>query len=278
MFPFKTALNSSTLFPFGLDAAAQVRVAAEAGYDGVELWVKDIEAYLRAGGTLRELRNTAEGSGVALVNAIAFFAWADADPAAREAGLRQAEGELHMLAELGCAAVAAPPFGDVEGTSLEAMAGCFARLVELGRRLGVEPYLEFWGRARRLSRLSEAIFVAVESGVEGARLLLDPFHMYTGGSGLGGLAYLPGAAIGIVHVNDYPASPPREQIADAQRVFPGEGVAPTHGLAGLLARAGYGGHLSLELFREGYGDATPLQVARRGLDAVRRAYSVDDQP
>ncbi|MEN9935643.1 MAG: xylose isomerase [Chloroflexota bacterium] len=274
MFPFKAALNASTLFPFGLDVRAQARVAAEAGFEGIELWTKDIDAHLERGGSARELGRELADTGLTVANAIAFFPWADADDAVRERGFAQAEREMRVLAEIGCVAVAAPPFGDVAGVSLEAMAAHFARLAELGRRIGVEPYLEFWGRARRLSRLSEALFVAAESGLPDARLLLDPFHMYTGGTPLSALAYVGGANIGIVHVNDYPADPPRETVTDQQRVLPGEGVADTRGLARLLDRAGYRGFLSLELFVESYGDATPLDVARRGLEAVRAAYQV----
>jgi sugar phosphate isomerase/epimerase len=274
MFPFKTALNASTLFPFDLDVTQQVRLAAEAGFDGIELWVKDLESYLERGGTTRELRALLAGSGVAAVNAIAFFAWADADDAARARGLAQAKREMRLLAEIGCPAVAAPPFGDVETVSLEAMAGHFAQLVELARGLGVEPYLEFWGRAKKLSRLSEALFVALESGVPDVKLLLDPFHMYVGGSDLQNLAYLNSANIGIVHVNDYPATPTRDQIADRDRVFPGEGVAPTRELARLLERAGYRGYLSLEVFIESYGAEDALSVAKRGLRAVSSAYSL----
>jgi sugar phosphate isomerase/epimerase len=181
---------------------------------------------------------------------------------------------MHMLAELGCPAVAAPPYGDVEGVALEAIAGHYARLAQLARGIGVEPYLEFWGRAKALSRLSQALFVAMESGVSDAKLLLDPFHMYTGGSELQSIAYLNGANIGIVHVNDYVAVPAREQIADADRVFPGDGIAPTHELARLLGRAGYRGYLSLELFIESFGAASALDVARRGLAAVQNAYRV----
>jgi sugar phosphate isomerase/epimerase len=273
-FPFKAALNASTLFPFKLGIAEQVRVAAEAGYAGLELWMQDLERYLAGGGTIPELRAQADAAGIALVNAIAFFKWADADDVTRQAGLAQAEREMRMLAELGCPAVAAPPFGDVAGLPLEAIAGHFARLAELARAIGVEPYLEFWGRAARLSKLSEAMFIAIESGVPDARLLLDPFHMYTGGSALGGLAYLRGEQIGIVHVNDYPAAPAREAIADRDRVFPGAGVAPTHELAALLDRAGYRGYLSLELFVEDFGAASALDVARRGLAAIQSAYGV----
>ncbi len=275
MFPFRTALNASTLFPFALDVPAQVRIAAKAGFDGIELWVKDLEAYLAAGGTTRELRASIAATGVTVVNAIAFFPWADADAATRERAFAQAAHEMQLLAELGCPAVAAPPYGDVAGTTLGAMAGHFARLVDLGRQIGVEPYLEFWGRAKRLSRLSEALYVALESSRSEVKLLLDPFHLYTGGSALTGLTYLSGANIGIVHVNDYPAEPPREQIADADRVFPGEGIAPTRELARLLDRAGYRGYLSLEVFVASYGDETALEVAKRGVAAIRTAYRVE---
>jgi sugar phosphate isomerase/epimerase len=274
-FPFQPALNTSTLLPFKLSVPEQVRVAAAAGFAGVELWVNDIGTYLAAGGTLPELRAVIADAGIAVVNAIAFFPWADADNGIRKRGLAQAEREMRMLAELGCMAVAAPPFGDVANVSLSTMAGHFAQLVDLGRSIGVEPYLEFWGRARTLSRLSQALFVAMESGLPDAKLLIDPFHMYIGGSEFASLAYLNGANIGIVHVNDYPAAPDREQITDAERVLPGAGVAPTHALADLLDRAGYRGYLSLELFRKDYPGQDALDVARHGMAAIQTAYSVE---
>ena len=189
-------------------------------------------------------------------------------------GVAQAEREMGMLAELGCAGVAAPPFGNVVGVSLDAMAGHFGRLATLARRIGIEPYLEFWGRAHTLSRLSEALYIAMESGLPDVKLLLDPFHMYTGGSPLRSLAYLRGAHIGIVHVNDYPSMPAHEQITDRERVFPGDGIAPTHGFARTLYHAGYRGYLSLELFIERYHGQSALEVARRGRAAMHRAYTV----
>lgn len=274
-FPFKTALNASTLFPFQLDVTQQVQIAAQAGYSGVELWIKDIEAYLAGGGTLEDLRAVIADSGVAVVNAIAFFRWADTDEPTRRQGLQQAQHEMELIAALGCPAVAAPPYGNVQGSTLAELAGRFGQLCELARAVGVEPYLEFWGRAKQLSRLSDALVVAMESGRLDVRILLDPFHMYTGGSELSSLAYVRGANIGIVHVNDYPAAPPREHIGDHERVFPGEGIAPTHGLAHMLDAAGYRGYLSLELFVDDYAGQSALSVARRGLEAITSAYSLE---
>ncbi|WP_274364547.1 sugar phosphate isomerase/epimerase family protein [Paenibacillus thermotolerans] len=274
MFPFKLALNSSTLFPFGLGVKDQIRIAAEAGYEGIELWVKDIEAFIQAGGTLQELRRYIQDTGIAVVNAIAFFPWADADESVRKQGMLQAEREISMLAEIGCVAVAAPPSGNVEGVSLSSIAGHFAELAEVSRSAGVEPYLEFWGRAKRLSKLSEVMYVALESGVKEAKILLDPFHMYTGGSAFEGIGLINGSSIGIVHSNDYPSSPPRETIADSDRVFPGDGVAPSREIAVRLHESGYRGFLSLELFIPDFGSKTALEVASAGLETMKKAYDI----
>jgi sugar phosphate isomerase/epimerase len=273
-FPFRAALNTSTLLPFQLDVKQQIDTAARAGYEGIELWVKDLEAYLQNGGTAAKLNRYIQDAGITAVNAIAFFKWADADPAVRKAGLEQAEREMNLLAEIGCLAVAAPPFGDVESVTLDEMAEHFATLSERGRRIGVEPVLEFWGRAKQLSRLSQAVYVAMESGVAGAKLLLDPFHMYTGGSQVEQLRSINGSAIGIVHVNDYPANPPVEVITDADRVFPGEGTAPSATFAKLLDEAGYRGFLSLELFQPDYGGKNAVETAAYGLEAMKKTYSV----
>ena len=273
-FPFKSALNASTLIPFALNVREQIEVTAQAGYEGIELWVRDIQAYLDDGGTISQLRNCINDSGIAVVNGIAFFKWTDADETTREQGFKQAKQEIALLAELGCAAVAAPPSGDTTGVTLADMAVNFRRLTQVASAFGVEPYLEFWGKAPKLSRMSEALYVALESKVINPKILLDLFHMYTGGSDVDGLHVIDGQSIGIVHVNDYPATPKREDITDADRVFPGSGIGPTAKFASLIQKAGYNGYLSLELFIKDYGSKTALEVAEEGLAAIKQEYSI----
>ncbi|WP_424767462.1 sugar phosphate isomerase/epimerase family protein [Paenibacillus sp. sgz302251] len=273
-FPFKLSLNTSTLFPYKLGVEEQIAVAAEAGYAGIELWVRDIDAYLEGGGKLPELRRRIEDTGIAVVNAIAFWTWADSEAAARRIGFEHAKRELELLVDLGCAAAAAPPFGSVANVSLDDMAEQFAKLAELSRGIGVEPYLEFWGRASKLNRLSEALYVAMQSGVQDAKLLLDPFHMYIGGSDVEGLGFLRGDCIGIVHVNDYPSEPARAVITDKDRLFPSDGIAPSARIAQLLHASGYEGYLSLELFMENFSGRSALDIAKYGLEKAKEAYSV----
>ena len=68
MFPFKTALNTSTLFPFDLDVKQQVAVAVEAGFEGIELWVKDIQTHLQRGGTIADLRAYIADTGISITD------------------------------------------------------------------------------------------------------------------------------------------------------------------------------------------------------------------
>lgn len=84
---------------------------------------------------------------------------------------------------------------------------------------------------------------------------------------------LGGAALHVLHVNDYPAQPPRATVTDAQRVYPGDGVAPLGLLFRTLAANGFRGHLSLELFNRGYWAQSALEVARTGLEKTRAAVS-----
>lgn len=274
LFPFKTSLNASTLMPFRLGLDQQLRIAAEAGYDGYEIWVRDVEAFLAEGKSLRALREEVDALGIAIPNAIAFFRWADRDVRVREEALAQARREMELLAELGCQAVAVPPFGNVKGVQPRDFAQRFAELVKIGEETGVEPYLEFWGRAASLSTLEETLLILRALGNSDAKLLLDPFHMYTGGSKPESLHSVEGRNVGIVHANDYGELPSRETIADRDRLFPGDGIAPLEQLADTLHRNGYKGYLSLELFMDNYGDLGPAEVAKHGLNKLKAAFSL----
>jgi 2-keto-myo-inositol isomerase len=273
IFPFRTALNTSTLFPYNLDILQQIELVAEAGYDGIELWIKDVKAYVDSGEKLSSLRRELDRLKLAPVNAIAFFKWCDQDLQTRKEGLRQAEEEMEMLAAIGCPAIAAPPFGDVSHLDAVAIAEYFSDLKAIGRKAGVEPYLEFWGRAEYLSTLEQAKQIVDLQPMN--KMLIDPFHMYTGGSNHELLGSLAADQIGIVHVNDYPGEPSRLIINDEERLFPGEGIAPTKDIAATLHSIGYSGYLSLELFKKSYAGRSALETAKYGLNSIKTAYSVN---
>lgn len=130
---------------------------------------------------------------------------------------------------------------------------------------------------RTLGRLGEAAQVAIESGHPRACILPDVFHLYKGGSALQGVNLLGPRAIHVFHVNDYPAEPERQKLTDADRVYPGDGVAPYKTLLADLRDAGFQVMLSLELFNRDYWKQDPYQVARTGFDKLKRLVLASEQ-
>ena len=77
----------------------------------------------------------------------------------------------------------------------------------------------------------------------------------------------------VFHVNDYPADLPRATIADKDRIYPGDGVAPMNEILRSVIRPDRAIVLSLELFNPEYWKQDPLQVARTGFEKMKAAVS-----
>jgi 2-keto-myo-inositol isomerase len=178
---------------------------------------------------------------------------------------------MDLVARLGGTRIAAPPAGinRTPGVDLSKVAERYRALLELGREMGVIPQLEIWGSAQTLGTVGEAAMVGCQANHADACLLLDAFHMYRGGSGFEGLKLLNGAAMHVFHVNDYPADPPREEINDSYRVYPGDGVCPLTSILQTLHATGFRGMLSLEVFNRDYWKQDPVAVAKTGLEKTR---------
>jgi sugar phosphate isomerase/epimerase len=271
--PFDYCFNTSTVREQKLGLAKVVEIAAEAGYRGIEPWINEIDDYVKGGGSLKDMAKKIADLGLTVESAIGFARFIVDDDAEREQGWEEAKRTMDLVAQLGGTRIAAPPAGATDKPPLDLLAAAerYGKLLDIGAKLGVTPQLEVWGFSKNLSRLGETVFVAIESGRPQACLLLDVYHLYKGGSGFTGLKLLGGAGMHVFHVNDYPAEPPRDKISDAERVYPGDGVAPLGQIFRDLRDAGFRGMLSLELFNRTYWKQDPLTVARTGLEKTRAA-------
>jgi 2-keto-myo-inositol isomerase len=271
--PFGYCLNTSTIRGQKVGVVAQMEIAAQAGYDAVEPWMREIEEYLQNGGTLKDLASRIRDLGLTVESAIGFASWIVDDDQERAKGLEQARRDMDILQQIGGKRLAAPPVGATRQTDLDLFKAAerYRALLELGEEMNVVPQVEVWGFSKSLSRLGETLFVAVESGHPDACVLPDVYHIYKGGSEFAGLKLLSGEAIHVFHVNDYPAEPPRATISDAHRVYPGDGIAPLGEIFRMLKTAGFRGYLSLELFNPEYWKQDALTVAKTGLEKTKAA-------
>jgi sugar phosphate isomerase/epimerase len=269
--PFTYALNTSTIRGQKLSIVQEVALASRAGYRAIEPWVDELERHVQQGGSLRDLDRRIRDAGLRVESAIAFPEWIVDDEGRRKKGMESARRAMDLVRQIGGRRLAAPPAGATNQAdlSLARAAERYRALLELGDKMGITPMVEVWGFSRALSRLGECAQVAIEANHPRACVLADVYHLYKGGSGFGGVRLLSAAALQVIHMNDYPAKPPRATITDAHRVYPGDGVAPLRQFLRDLRALGFRGVLSLELFNREYWTQDALTVARTGLDRMR---------
>ena len=269
--PFKYCLNTSTLgWKQPIDAV--VDLMAKAGYRAIEPWIRELEAFTKAGGSLRDLGKKLADAGITVESAIGFAPWIVDDDAKRAKGVEQMKREMEMVAQIGGKRIAAPPAGnDNPNLDLRKAAERYRVICDAGDQIGVIPEMEFWGPVKAVNTLADAAYVAIQSGHPKACILADIYHMYKGGSGHDSVRLLKGDAIPVIHTNDYPADPPREAIKDEHRVYPGDGIAPLTALFRTLKSIGFSGALSVEVFNRAYWAQDPLEVCKTALEKTRAA-------
>ncbi len=271
MASFRYCFNTSTIRGQKLTLSEEVDIAAEAGYHAIEPWIGEIEAHQKNGGSLADLKKQISDRGLSVESAIGFAEWAVDDDARRAKGLEQARRDMDLIQKIGGTRIAAPPAGatDVANIDYLKVAERYHALLTLGDHIGVVPQVEVWGFSKTLHRLGQAVLVAAESGHPQACVLPDVYHLYKGGSDFAGLKLLSGGSMHVFHMNDYPATPPRQTISDKDRVYPGDGIAPSAEIIQTLRTIGFDGYLSIELFNPEYWQRDPLQVAREALSKMQ---------
>jgi 2-keto-myo-inositol isomerase len=269
--PFRFSFNTATIMGQKVPVVKQVEITAKAGYDAYEPWIRDLDQYVKDGGSLKDLGKRIADAGLTVESAIGFAEWLVDDDAARKKGLEEARRNMDMVVQIGGKRLAAPPAGATKQDNIPLLKAAerFRALCEIGANLGVMPEVEVWGHSKSLTRLGDTAFVAIECGHANACVLADVYHLYKGGSGFVGLNQLGAAALHVFHLNDYPEMPPRADITDAHRVYPGDGVAPLKTMLRDLRKLGFIGVLSLELFNRDYWKQDPMEVARTGLEKMK---------
>lgn len=268
---FTYCLNMATIRGHKLGFVKELETASKAGFRSVEIWIDSFQTYLSNGGTVQDAKKRLDDLGIKVENCIGFAPWIIDDETKRTAGLEQMKKEMDLLAQIGCKRTAAPPVGatEVAGLDLKKAAERYRAILDLGDKTGVVPQLEMWGFSKNLSRVSEVMYVALESGHRSAKVLLDVYHLYKGGSSLETLSLVSPSAIDILHVNDYSGTLSPTVITDADRIFTGEGVAPVQSILSILKKGEQPLIISTEVFNKIYYAQDPLFVAKTALDKMK---------
>jgi 2-keto-myo-inositol isomerase len=174
---FSYCLNTSTISGQKTGFLKEFEITAKAGYNGIEIWVRDLEKYVQEGGNLKDVKKYVDDLGLTIENAIGFAQWAVDDENTRKTGMEQLKREMEMLKKIGCKRIAAPPAGATSPPLLDLfdVAKRYRKVMELGDQTGILPQLEIWGPSANLHHISQALFVASATGHPKACILPDVY-------------------------------------------------------------------------------------------------------
>jgi sugar phosphate isomerase/epimerase len=262
--PWPLALNASTIRP--ADVKTKIDATAKAGWDAIELWITDLEAHEKDGGSLKDLGKEIVDRGMFVPNIIGLWDCMPMDEAEFQKSLEATRERMRRSSEVGSRFVAAIPAPDRPDFDLKIASARYRELMRIGREdYNIRVAFEFVGFMKSVNRLGQASGVAMDSDDPAACLIADTFHMFRGGGGFNGLRQIQGDFIANFHWNDVNNEVPREEQGDEHRLYPGDGVLPLGQALKDLKAIGYKRTLSLEIFKREYWAQDPYEVAATGL-------------
>ncbi len=246
---------------------AKIRLTAEAGYAGVELWINDIYEYVGQGGEVRDIEKALSDSGLIVPCTISVRGWGDAGPEEYPIMLEEVKRRMELAARLKSPYIVATP--PREPCDINQISNRYADLLELGRKVDVKPIFEYISFFRSVHTLSQAWKVVQDCGDPEGTLILDAFHNWNSGSTLEDLKPIPAERISHYHIDDADPQKPAKTQLDPDRVMLGEGAIDLKGEIALLQEKGYEGAVSLELFNKDLWARDPKEVLKLGLERMK---------
>jgi 2-keto-myo-inositol isomerase len=262
--PWPICLDTATIRPASLDD--KVKFAAEAGFDAIEPWDKELEAYEKEGGNLKDLGKRIKDKGLFVPSMIGLWNALPPTKEAFEASLVDTRRRMRMAADIGCQHVQV--IGNTAGDNWDQkwVAARYREIVEIGvNEFNLRPALVFV-KFQPIKTFGQALGIALDADHPKAMVIPDTFHMHISGGGFEALKHVKGDTIAIFQFADAPAAPALDEMKDADRVYPGDGVLPLPEVLKDLKATGFKGCVSLELYNPTYWEQDLFTVAKTGLE------------
>lgn len=260
----KICLNTSTIKPVPL--LEKIKLAGEAGYEGIELWLNDVWEFVARGGEVGEISRALDDHGLIVPSVIAMRQWGDFEGWEHQLVLDEARRRFALGARLGAPfIVATPPLENPETSHLAAR---YKELLQIGREEGIRPTFEYISFFKSVHTLKRAWEIVQEADDPDATLILDAFHNWNSVSTQEDLLAIPLDRISHYHIDD--ADPRKAALTqtDQDRVMPGDGQINLRREIQILKNMGYDRTVSLELFNEEWWSKDPAETLRIGFERV----------
>jgi 2-keto-myo-inositol isomerase len=274
----KIALNGATTMH--VDLTTDIKAASQAGYELIEIWAAKLREFLKTN-TVADLKRLLTENNLEpySINSIEHITFRSAED---YADIKAETEELSKIAaEINCPYVVVVPgklpANAAEAEIVEESVKVLNELADIAEKYNVGLAFEFLGQTDcsvQTLDLDKKIIERVNR--ENVGLVIDTFHFYAGNSTFEAIETLDPKKLFIFHINDA-EDLPKENLTDAHRLYPGEGILPIKEIKERFDKIGYDRMVSIEIFRPEYWDENPFEVAKKAKSATERVLGLNQQ-
>jgi 2-keto-myo-inositol isomerase len=262
----KLAFNGATTIKAGL--AEDIVCARLAGFEMIEIWKNKLLSTLKTGGVevVKQLLEQNQLKPLT-INSIEQATFSED----RQEKLRECEELCRIARELNVEAIVIVP-GFLkerldERTIVRESVSVLKEMSNIAKQFGLRLGFEFLGFSDcSVNKMTLAWEIVRRVNEDNVGLIVDTCHFFSGGSRLEELEKIDPRKIIVVHVNDLPKL---ENVADSDRVMPGEGILPLRDFFRMLKNIGYDGPISIELFNENYWNKPVCETTKIAFEKLK---------
>jgi sugar phosphate isomerase/epimerase len=246
-----------------------IRLAAEAGYEALEIIEAKLLRYLDQGFAAKELVPLFKQYDIRPVCINAQKDIERVAPEARKALMAETERLCAAAADIGCPTIQLVPFTGLAGRPYEEVlrltAQNVAEIGDIGKRYGIQFQLEpiAWSP---IHSLWQSLELLEKAGRDNVGMVVDFWHLWAGGETTPkDVAKLPKSMIHGIHFCDGKRHVPgTEWVETALRGYlPGEGDLPIHEWVDAVRQTGFDGVWSCELLSPRHWEWDLLDIAKQ---------------
>jgi 4-hydroxyphenylpyruvate dioxygenase len=253
---------SSLSFSGGIEE--KIIAAAEAGFDGIEVFREDI---IGLDGPVEDIAALAGKQGIEIVGLQSLRDF-EAGPEAEQAwSLKRAERFLDLAVSIGapmlvvCANTRSDSIDDPDRAAAD-----LALLADMAQSRGLRIGYEALATSKWVRNAADAWAIVKKADRPNLGLVIGAVHCFVTGADLSFLDEINPAKIFLVHLADAPTTKIDKQLLTKSfRLFPGQGNLPISGFCSKLVERGYKGPFSMETFSDEIRALPPVAIAADGI-------------
>lgn len=248
--------------------AEKLRAAADAGFDGVEIFEQDLTVSPHSP---EQIRDKAKELGLSIDLFQPFRDLLSVTEDEFQDNLRRLEAKFRLMNRLGVSVIlACSNVGTASVDDDEVRVDQLRRAGDLAQRYGCKIAYEALAWGKHVNRYEHAHRIVESVDHPNVGTCLDSFHILSLGDSPDAIASMNPEKIFFLQLADAPKLEMGVlSWSRHHRVFPGEGDLELVEFMSRVIESGYEGPVSLEIFNDSFREADTLRTAKDGLRALK---------